>query len=63
MMSYLLFFRCVSFFGLPTPPGHTNMIQMILTLKIIGVAFERDEVLSKVNGADKEKSKLTTAEV
>lgn len=65
MMIYLLFFRTVHLFGLSTPPGHTNMIQMILTLKIIGLAFERDSVLTKVREADKSSDKqieLTAAE-
>jgi len=32
----------------PAPPAHTNAIQMILTLKMIGVAFEyRDSVVNK----------------
>lgn len=57
LMSYLLFFRTVDWFGLPTPPGHTNMIQMIMTLKIIGVAFERNAVLSKLREADKSDDK------
>lgn len=65
MMIYLLFFRTVHWFGLSTPPGHTNMIQMILTLKIIGLAFERDAVLTKLRDADKSDDKqleLTAAE-
>jgi lysophospholipid acyltransferase 7 len=63
MMSYLLFFRSLSWFNLPTPSGHTNMIQMILTLKIIGVAFERDSVNTKSKENDMEKSELTPVEV
>lgn len=66
MMSYLLFFRTLGWFGLPSPPGHTNMMQMILTLKVIGFAFERNSVLTKVREADKSddktKLKLTSAE-
>jgi lysophospholipid acyltransferase 7 len=62
MMSYLLFFRSVELFGLSTPPGHTNMLQMILTLKIIGLAFERNSVLTKARD-DKTKSQLTPAEI
>lgn len=53
MMLYLLFFRTVHLFGLDSPTGHTNMIQMIMTLKIIGLAFERDAVLTKSRDADK----------
>jgi len=38
--SYLAFFRCTDIFGIPLPPSHTNAIQMILTLKLVGLAFE-----------------------
>lgn len=64
MMIYLLFFRMVGFIGLPIPGGHTNMIQMVLTLKIIGFAFEKNSVLTKVKMAEKkdEKLELTDAE-
>jgi len=37
---YLLFFRMTEYFGIPYPPPHTNLVQMILTLKIVGLAFE-----------------------
>ncbi len=37
---YLIFFRSAEYFGIPAPPGHANMVQMILTLKLIGLAFE-----------------------
>lgn len=52
MMLYLLFFRTVTWFGLPSPSGHTNVIQMFLTLKLIGVAFERNSVLTKSQGKE-----------
>ncbi|EDV59075.1 lysophospholipid acyltransferase 7 [Drosophila erecta] len=39
MFGYLVFFRMFDFYqGIP---GHTNMIQMLLTLKVSGIAFER----------------------
>lgn len=38
--SYLLFFRTTVYFGIPYPPAHTNLVQMILTLKLVGLAFE-----------------------
>ncbi|XP_063904142.1 lysophospholipid acyltransferase 7 [Zophobas morio] len=38
--SYLLFFRSTVYFGIPYPPAHTNMVQMMLTLKLVGLAFE-----------------------
>lgn len=37
---YLFFFRTTIYFGIPYPPSHTNLIQMMLTLKLIGLAFE-----------------------
>ncbi|KAK5641211.1 hypothetical protein RI129_009758 [Pyrocoelia pectoralis] len=37
---YLLFFRTTLYFGIPYPPTHTNMIQMIMTLKLAGLGFE-----------------------
>lgn len=37
---YLCFFRTSLWFGIPYASGHTNLVQMILTLKIVGLAFE-----------------------
>nr|CAD7199260.1 unnamed protein product [Timema douglasi] len=37
---YLAFFRTTSYFGIPDAPSHTNLVQMILTLKLVGLAFE-----------------------
>uniref|UniRef100_A0A2S2QMN4 Lysophospholipid acyltransferase 7 n=1 Tax=Sipha flava TaxID=143950 RepID=A0A2S2QMN4_9HEMI len=37
---YLIFFRMTTYFGIPYPPAHTNLIQMMLTLKLIGLSFE-----------------------
>lgn len=37
---HLAFFRWASHFGLPSPPAHTNAVQMIMTLKMVGIAFE-----------------------
>ncbi|XP_059477527.1 lysophospholipid acyltransferase 7 [Neocloeon triangulifer] len=37
---YLAFFRTTVYFGISYPPGHTNLIQMMLTLKLVGLAFE-----------------------
>lgn len=31
---YLIFFRMTTYFGIPYPPAHTNLIQMMLTLKV-----------------------------
>ena len=37
---YLTFFRLSARLGLPEPPAHTNAIILILTLKLVGLAFE-----------------------
>lgn len=61
MMTYLLFFRTLHLFGLPIPSGHTNMIYMIMVLKVIGLAFETNSVYTKSRDDDKTNS-LTAAE-
>jgi len=38
--AYLIFFRLCGSLGFPPPPPHTNAIIMILTLKLVGLAFE-----------------------
>ena len=49
--SYLTFFRLSARFGLPEPPPHTNAIILILTLKLVALAFEvHDDV-----GSDSDK--------
>lgn len=42
MFGYLFVFRYVEYFHLPAPPGSTNLIQMAITLKMVGLAFERN---------------------
>jgi lysophospholipid acyltransferase 7 len=37
---YLLFFRLTYKFGLPQPVAYANAVQLILTLKTVGLAFE-----------------------
>ncbi|XP_028137199.1 lysophospholipid acyltransferase 7 [Diabrotica virgifera virgifera] len=37
---YLMFFRTTAYFGIPYAPGHTNLVQMMLTLKLVGLACE-----------------------
>ncbi|KAG5670068.1 hypothetical protein PVAND_000354 [Polypedilum vanderplanki] len=58
MMGYLLFLRNVTWFGLSAMVGHANMIQMIMTLKIIGFAFEKNTVVTKVRDAEKKGEKI-----
>ncbi|XP_043491175.1 lysophospholipid acyltransferase 7 [Polistes fuscatus] len=36
----LIIFRLGHLVGMPVPPAHTNLVQMILTLKLSGLAFE-----------------------
>jgi len=37
-------------FGIPYPPAHTNLIQMMLTLKLVGLSFEvHDSYIMKLN--------------
>lgn len=42
--------------GLPTPSIHTNVIVMFITLKLIGVAFERRAVLAKESRENRSKT-------
>ncbi|KAH1024971.1 lysophospholipid acyltransferase 7 [Dendroctonus ponderosae] len=45
---YLIFLRTTVYFGLPySIPSHTNLIQMILTLKLVGLAFEVNSAYTK----------------
>ncbi|KAM4652809.1 lysophospholipid acyltransferase 7 isoform 1-T3 [Discoglossus pictus] len=41
--TYLLFFRTVTYFGFPAPSPFTNAIQLLLTLKLVGLANEVQE--------------------
>jgi lysophospholipid acyltransferase 7 len=58
MMLYLFFFRVVHLFNFEMPSGHANMIQMIITLKVIGYAFERNTVFTKIYDAKKNNTDL-----
>lgn len=59
-MLYLLLFRTMPFMGLHMSPFHpTYLITMMLTLRVIGIAFERKDALSKL---EKDKNNLTEAE-
>ncbi|XP_058448557.1 lysophospholipid acyltransferase 7 [Malaya genurostris] len=57
MFGYLFFFRSVTYFGYRAPPGHTNMIQMILTLKLVGLAFEVNAAYTKSKEIESSKKK------
>jgi lysophospholipid acyltransferase 7 len=57
-MGYLLFLRNIDWVGLPNIGGHANMIQMVLTLKVIGFAFEKNTVIAKVWEAEKKGERI-----
>lgn len=40
MFGYLFVFRLTDKFGLPPPSGQTNLIEMVIVLRVVGVAFE-----------------------
>lgn len=64
MFGYLFFFRSVTYLGFDAPPGHSNMIQMILTLKLVGLAFEVNAAATKsaeIGQAKKNEDGATTA--
>ncbi|KAH8298330.1 hypothetical protein KR018_005367 [Drosophila ironensis] len=52
MFGYLVFFRLFDFYlGIP---GHTNMIQMILTLKVSGIAFEKTAAWKRIKAREEQ---------
>ncbi|XP_046654481.1 lysophospholipid acyltransferase 7-like [Daphnia pulicaria] len=63
--TYILFFRFTTVFGLPEVPSHTNAIQMLLTLRMVGLALEVHEtaknrrLLKESNSADKKQDSIT----
>ncbi|XP_033250031.1 lysophospholipid acyltransferase 7 isoform X1 [Drosophila miranda] len=52
MFGYLVFFRLFDFYW--SIPGHTNMIQMILTLKVSGIAFEKTAAWKRIREKDEQ---------
>lgn len=40
MFGYLFVFRLSNKLNLPASSGHTNLIEMIIVLRVVGVAFE-----------------------
>ncbi|KAI9578528.1 lysophospholipid acyltransferase 7 [Glossina fuscipes] len=62
MFAYLAFFRLAHVFGFTNPPGPTNMIQMVLTLKVSGVAFEKASSWKKLKQREQELSGNKPAE-
>ncbi|XP_077979475.1 membrane-bound acylglycerophosphatidylinositol O-acyltransferase mboat7-like [Glandiceps talaboti] len=48
--SYIAFFRMVHFIGLPYPPSFANAVQLLLTLRMVGMTFEiHDSYAAKLN--------------
>ncbi|XP_067006085.1 lysophospholipid acyltransferase 7 isoform X2 [Anabrus simplex] len=60
--SYLLFFRTTVYFGIPYPPGHTNLVQMMITLKLVGLAFEAHDSATKHSKVNESESSAVSAE-
>ncbi|XP_065158479.1 lysophospholipid acyltransferase 7 [Atheta coriaria] len=58
--AYLLFFRTTEYFGIPYPPSHTNLVQMMLTLRIVAVAFDLNTAFT--NKKKKEKGDCSEEE-
>ncbi|XP_033105067.1 lysophospholipid acyltransferase 7-like isoform X2 [Anneissia japonica] len=40
VFTYLAFFRTTHYFGLPAPTSFSNVVQLLLTLRMVGIAFE-----------------------
>ncbi|XP_063362125.1 lysophospholipid acyltransferase 7-like [Cydia amplana] len=55
MFGYLFCFRLSDKFGLPLPSGQTNLIEMIIVLRVVGVAFEINGSWLAVGKANKKK--------
>ncbi|XP_045138233.1 lysophospholipid acyltransferase 7-like [Portunus trituberculatus] len=54
---YLLFFRLSHYVGLDMVPSHTNAVQMMITLKLIGICFEVHDTWRKQGELKKEDDK------
>lgn len=55
MFGYLFFFRLADKFGFPLSSGQTNLIEMIIVLRVVGVAFEINGSWLAVGKAKKNK--------
>lgn len=58
MFGYLLVSRLFNAFEWLHISGPTNMIQMILTLKLVGVAFERNAAWKKIRQREEKAESL-----
>ncbi|XP_042217763.1 lysophospholipid acyltransferase 7-like isoform X3 [Homarus americanus] len=61
--SYLLFFRVCHYIGVEMAPGHTNAVQMMITLKLIGICCEVHDTWRKRGEAKKEEDKEKKAQL
>lgn len=61
--TYLIFFRTTIYFGIPYAPSHTNLIIMIQTLKLVGLAFELNTTYTKRKQDKKELNDEQIAEL
>ncbi|CAH1645573.1 unnamed protein product [Spodoptera littoralis] len=57
MFGYLFFFRLADKFGFPLSSGQTNLIEMIIVLRVVGVAFEINGSWLAVGKAKKDEIK------
>ncbi|XP_041977915.1 lysophospholipid acyltransferase 7 [Aricia agestis] len=55
MFSYLFVFRIGEKFGMKSHSGHTNLVEMIIVLRVVGVAFEMNGSWLAANQRDKGK--------
>jgi lysophospholipid acyltransferase 7 len=59
----LLFFRATEFFGIPKPLPHANAVQLILTLKSVGLAYEVHDSYKRKHKLKDLNKKLASGEV
>ncbi|CAB4024451.1 Hypothetical predicted protein [Paramuricea clavata] len=66
VFGYLFFFRACTYVGLPHPSAYTDNVQLFITLRMVGLAFEIHEtsVAKKSNTADEsEKTEMNDEEL
>lgn len=62
MFGYLFFFRLADKFGFSLSSGQTNLIEMIIVLRVVGVAFEMNGSWLAVAKAKRKKDEVATSE-
>ncbi|CAH2102801.1 unnamed protein product [Euphydryas editha] len=63
MFGYLFVFRIGDKFGLPAPTGQTNLIEMIIVLRVVGVAFEMNGSWLAISKDKKKETDVPEAEI